>query len=327
MALGTEGGTDVAIALGTIPWLFYCAAIAFGILLRCLFIRWYATLRHLPTGLSRLPQNWREALLVIDLIHPPELLPQAGRVDTDFTVGGIWDGIQAGRVDTDLSVGGIWDGMYASNRFDLITRLIFIPALYLPALAYRWSLKASAWLWWPLALALSSPLEGLDGQISREKTARSVSGAWRLLLPLIPAVVFAWLILSDFPGFNFLLHILPKEAGTLANELLVATSPPPFGVRYVALWLGCALALVFWWRTKNLKASHGKVLESPKEFNDLPDVDKARFLQLARPIERHRMLLIVTLLVLGEAYALSFFHSVEPQLAERFFAPWLLRVL
>lgn len=84
---------------------------------------------------------------------------------------------------------------------------------------------------------------------------------------------------------------------------------------------------VFWWHTKNLKASHGKLLESPKEFNDLSPEDKDCFLQKARLIERLRLLLIVTVLVVCEAYAVIFAHSVAPQMTEKYFFPWLLRVL
>lgn len=282
-----------------------------GVLLRGLLIRWVATLSHLRAGLANLPRNWRETMLVIDLLHPPELLPQAGRINYIFTVRGNWRNVT----------------QKPSDAWGKIFSLTFLLAWYLPALVYRWSLKSSAWLWWPLAWALSSPLEGLDGKMSRERTAISIGGAWRLLLPLVSAVVFAWLIISALPGLDFLLTIVPEVATKLADKLLHLVAPPPFGVRLIALWLGCVLALVFWWRTKNLKASHVKVLESPKEFNDLRDEDKERFLQLARPIEKLRLLLIVAVLVLCEAYAISIFHAINPSLAEKLFAPCLFQIL
>lgn len=283
-----------------------------GVLLRSMLIRWIVIFYHLLPGLANLPKNWRETLLIIDFLNPPELLPQAGKVHRNFIVRGVWRDI------------------VKESAYDGWTRLFYlmvVVALYLPALVYRWNLKASAWLWWPLALALSSPLEGLDGKMCREKTAISVGGAWRWLLPVIPAVVFAWLILSALPRLDFLLTILPEVATKLTEKLLHLAEPPPFGARLIALWLGCVFALFFWWRTKNLKASHGKVLESPKEFNDLLPEDKVRFLQLARPIEKLRLLLIVTVLVLGEAYAISIFHAVNPPLADKLVAPWLLQVL
>lgn len=292
-------GTDLIIA----------PMMALALMLYGLLIRWIATLRYLPSGLAHLPQNWRDNLLVIDLLHPPELLPQAAQVGIEFS----------GR--------GILAKMPNLTYRSRILVSILLLSWCLPALAYRWSLKASAWLWWPLALTLSSPLEGLDGKMCREKTSISVGGAWRWLLPVVPAMVFAWLILSALPRLEFLLLMLPEVAAKLAEKLLVLASPPSMGVRYVALWLGCVLALVFWWRTKNLKASHGKVLESPKEFNDLLPEDKERFLQLARPIEKLRLLLIVTVLVLGEAYAISIFHAVNPPLAEKVVASWLFQIL
>lgn len=299
---GTRAGTR---AVGTL------APAVLGMLLRSVFIRWFATLRHLPTGLANLPQNWRETLLVIDPFHPPELLPKAGEVNAEFTVRGVW------RSALSRS---------SANR-ELLLPLLTCVAWYLPAMAYRWSLKANAWLWWPLALALSSPLRGLDSQTSRERTARSVSGAWPWVALLVLVVVFLWLVLAAFPdGATVPQHIWPKEASA-AETLLSKIAPPPVGVRYVIVWLVLILGLILWWRTKDLKATHGKVLESPKEFNDLDADAKARFMRLARPIEKVRLLLIVCLVMLCEAYALIVLHAVDTQLAEKIFGSQVFLIL
>jgi len=279
-----------------------------GILIRGLYIRWISTLIYLPIGLKYLPQNWRENLLVIDFLHPPELLPKSGKVSPLFTV----EKISLAIADMDLS----------SRCFGLI----FIIALYIPALTYRWSLKASAWLWWPLALALAPPFERLEYGQYREKTARSVSGAERWLL-IVPAVLFAWLIHSHLPDLNFILNLLPEAATNFTKGLVELPTPPTFSVRNFALWIICILSLIFWWKTKNLRASHGKILESPSEFNGLTQNDEHRFRQLSQPIEKLRLLLIVTLLVLIEAYAVCFFNSVNPHLTHEIVSSWLLHIL
>jgi hypothetical protein len=118
----------IALARGAVLRLIFGPSAATGALLRALFIRWFASLHFFFYGLKRLPCNWRENLLVIDLIHPPELLPQAGRVRNAFTVAGLWRAIAC------------------KTGFDKAYGIILIIAWYLPALAYRWSLKASAWL-------------------------------------------------------------------------------------------------------------------------------------------------------------------------------------
>lgn len=305
-------GTSIGTSMGTRRAMLACQIFALGILLRGMFIRWVATFRHLSSGLSHLPQNWLETLLVIDLLHPPELLPQAGRIHARYTVKGI------------LAMESEWVG----NGLFLTILLL---TLYLPALAYRLSLKASAWLWWPLALAISPPLEGVDDRASREKTAHSVSGAWYWLV-VFTALVTLLPFLSPWPEFDslqdkWLREYLSDELLKFAKALIESLSPNIYGVRHIALGVFCLLALYFVVVTKNLKASHGKVLESPKEFNDLTDIDRKRFIQLARRVEKFRMLLIVTMLVMGEAYAVSFFYSADPQLAEKILWSWLLRVI
>lgn len=301
-----NGKSGTAVYITKIPlFIFTVPSYVAGILLRSTLIRWFATLRHLPSGLRRIPNNWHETLFVTDLFHQPELLPGANRVNELFTVKGVW----------------------LASWQDIHMRILFstmIVAWYIPALAYRWSLKASAWLWWPLALALTSPLNGLGEKTVRERTAINVSGSWGWTLLFVPAVALAWL-LSSMPSIAAVLKLLPAGVGEIAK--LFPAPPQPVSVRFVALALFCIMALVYWWRIRNLKATHGKVLDTPKEFNDLKEEDKSRFMELARPIEKLRVLMIVTVLFFGEACAAVFFHNVNPQEAENLIPIWLQNML
>ncbi len=77
-------------------------------------------------------------------------------------------------------------------------------------------------------------------------------------------------------------------------------------------------------KSRNLKASHGPILESPNEFNALSAQDQAEFLSLAKGIDRIRLLVIAALILWGEMMALGFFHARYPDIVERFISPTLL---
>jgi hypothetical protein len=203
-----------------------------------------------------------------------------------------------------------------------------ISAFYLPAIAYRWSLKASAWLWWPLALALTPPFEGLDGSTRRERAAEASKGVWTWIFPaLLPPAVMAWLLLALRPDIGEWLALLSPEASEHAQKFLTLLAPPPFGLRYGLLWLFAILALALAVVRHNFVAAYDKVLGSPKEFRDLQPEERERFDAGARRVERLRLGLIVTLFLLGEAVALAFLHGRNPAEVERLVWPWLLESL
>ncbi|MDD4964931.1 MAG: hypothetical protein PHI11_13545 [Gallionella sp.] len=278
-----------------------------GVVLRSQLIRLLATLLHLPQGLEQLPQNWRETLWVIEIRHSPELIPQAGAVNNLFSVKSLWQGI-----------------LKEETVAERLTRAILLPILYLPALAYRWSLKASAWLWWPLFLLLKPPFAGLNERACCKETVLSVSGKWRLLL-WIPVVLLAWLTISALPQLGILLEIFPKEAATL-GKLLATVQPPKFGLLYIMLWLLGGLTIWYYLASENLKLLHTDELK-PKQFASLPAEEKAIFLASARHVEKLRLALIACVIVGGYAFAAMWLHDKNPAYANHFLAPWLLRIL
>lgn len=76
-----------------------------------------------------------------------------------------------------------------------------------------------------------------------------------------------------------------------------------------------------------IKASHGKVLESPNKFNALTATDRAEFLTIAKSIHRIRLLLIAVIVLWGEAMALGFMHARYTSTVERFISASLLQYL
>lgn len=127
------------------------AAIAIGIWGRSLLIRILATVWHPLAGLRQLPLNWRETVAVVDFIHLPELLPGAASVSSLLTVRGWLEQVNSVS-DKDSWIGGL-----------------IVLVWYPPALLWRWSLKATLWLWWPLALLLR-PDKAMDniGKVRKE---------------------------------------------------------------------------------------------------------------------------------------------------------------
>lgn len=302
-----DRSTSPSVFRGVLAMLTLGVPIALAYWGRSVLVQLVATIRNLKSGLAHLPQNWRETLTVIDFTHPPELLPGVGRADPLLTFAGYWKSL-AGATAAEWALAGP-----------------VLVAWYAPSLVYRWSLKASAWLWWPLALALAHPLEGLGEQETRERTSKSVKGAWRWTL-IAPAIVFVWLLLSIFPFLVSWLEALPKEVSIPAIKLL-ALAPPPERIRFVFCLVSCALAYLFWHLSRNFAATHDKVLGSTREWNDLTVDDKDRFMALARRIEKVRLLFITALLGLGYAYAVSFAQQLAPQLVERLLVPWLAKWL
>ncbi|MGZ8219829.1 hypothetical protein [Methylomagnum sp.] len=307
--VGASAVAVVGAGSGVALLLLFGPAFVAGILLRALFIRWFASLRYLSRGLKRLPRNWRENLLVIDLTHPPELLPQAGKV-------GNW-----------LTVTGLWAQFLGEKGGEKAFTAFLIVAWYLPALAYRWSLKASAWLWWPLALALTPPFEGLDGYARRDRAAIVSRGAWSKLLLSGLFVLVPWLLLSWHSGIKDLLVPVSPAIADSAQKLLVLFPPPPMGLRYGLLWLAVLLGVVLAWHSHNLLAGYDKVLGSPRGYSELSPQEQQRFETQARPVERLRLGLIVVLFLLGEAVALAFAHDRNQAEIERLIWSWLLEWL
>lgn len=305
--LGTVGFSERFLTV--VMTILFGLTLSLGGLLHALFIRWFATLRYFFNGLQQLPHNWRENLGIIDFTHAPELLPQASKVSKLFSIAGLRHRI--------TNEGGI----------EKVTLIVLLAAWYFPALAYRWSLKASAWLWWPLALALTPPFEGLDGYARRDRAAIVSRGAWSKLLLFGLTVLVPWLLLSWHPAIKDLLAPVSPAMATSAETLLKLFPPPPMGLRYGLLWLAMLLGVVLAWYSHNLLAAYDKVLGSPRGYSELTPQEQQRFETQARPVERLRLWLIVVLFLLGEAVALVFAHDHNPAEIERLVWPWLLEWL
>jgi hypothetical protein len=307
--LSTNEHTDpVAILAIVIPMILFIPFLPLGILLRGFAIRLFATLQNPIAGLAQLPQNWRESLFTIDFLHPPELLPQASLVDKDLSVKGLWA---------------------TRKKYFYLEKIFFgilLLSLYLPAIAYRWSLKATAWFWFPLALSLTPQLAAQDTNISDASPGVFQSWYWHYVG--LAAVIMVWM----FSGWLFWLlpsqwrPLLPAELATLASNL---PSPTPFGLLTIIACIAVILTVVFIYRTKTLRASYNRVFKSSNGFAR-PDQQKGKyydvFIHAAKKINRIRLLLILAFWLWCYGMVFGMLYQYFPALSH-FTWSWLPAIL
>jgi len=135
-----------------------------------LFLLWFATLlllariaawittavRHPFVAIIAIPGNWRYATIVLDSKKWPDLLP-APRAELESFDGfgdvGDWLKRIFFRVSDDRDPYAIFP-MFLS----LLT-IVYSPLIVIPAFVYRWSLKSTAIIWFPLLWAMHSVRE------------------------------------------------------------------------------------------------------------------------------------------------------------------------
>ena len=151
---------------------------------------------------------------------------------------------------------------------------------------------------------------------------------WNWLYFGIATVVMLWLF-SSSPLLVKLLPVFPPEYIIIHNILATLPTPPVLGLFYIQILacFACLLTAVMIIRSTNLKASHGKLYNSPGELPKLSPTDKADFLRIAGSVDKVRLLLIAVLIAWGEMMALGFLHAHHPHTVEQFISPALLSYL
>lgn len=278
-----------------------------GIWLRCLAIRIYATLRHPIAGLRNLPRNWRDILFSVDFLHLPELLPGASKVDNLFSFTGLLIGVAES-----VKIGNIKKGRSYGSMIEL---------WYFPALFWRWSLIATLWLWWPLALLLQPPLDGLSADRVRDQVAVYALNSNRWLTKLA-WLMLIWILFSLWPVLQPWLTAL-GDAWQKPLQQLLTLAPPPAGLRFYALVLCCCLTLIVDWQVSRMMNMHKQVLEEEKTFEELPEPRKSLFVQRARQLERWRTAQVVAFILLGYAVSLWLGCEYYPAETDRFISTWV----
>lgn len=216
-----------------------------GIFYRTVAIRIVSTLRHLLLGLHALPKNWRENVCIVDFFKEPELLPGARRADPRITKDGML--------------------ILPPNRqsYRQLTKILVSIIFYIPAILYRWNLKSSAWLWWPVALFFTNPTQGQSDQDKREMVGVASSGPIAKLRKALMFTGLAWLIIRFIPADLIApmnaIHPL-DEVKAIADKI---PAPPIASVRYWLLMICVLSAIILYWLTAEHEARGKKPEESP----------------------------------------------------------------
>lgn len=193
--------------------------VALGVWLRTLAIRFAATIRHLPSGMPRVADNWRHALLVVDSHHPAELVPGLASDGERLTITAIVRSLEIGN-----------------GRLERLSGWLARIVWFVVALFYRWSVKSTCWLYLPLVY-LAWPHKGsdVDDRVWLRQLYRGRMEAVRRITGLLVVASAVWF---TFPVADLVdLHVtLPYEPG-IANLLAFDLAK----VGEIPLWQWCGL--------------------------------------------------------------------------------------
>jgi len=132
-----------------ITWIFITLALPL-----IQFAAWLVTLVRSPVAsIAAIPNNWRQLTIALDsrqwphVFHPPDTIPEDSTASDFLTVQ-----------DAFLV------SLKQSSRTLKIIFFVLLPLVCIPAFAYRWSIKSTALIWFPLLWAMRSTKE-VDGPL------------------------------------------------------------------------------------------------------------------------------------------------------------------
>lgn len=224
-------------------------------------IRVYATatelLLHPIRSITAIPQNWWRQVATVDLALSPELLPHPRYASgPDGTTAS--DGFSVYE-----SVSKVIRGTeYPVEHRTLQVGLLF-PAIFC-AMAYRWSIKSTAIVWFPLLWALR-PMKPADRDwkttlgIEREKGTYQLIAVVSAICLLGLACRYLWWASGDALARSMDAWKEPIErvgASSMLGKLfqvgaaLVAPGEKAFDFWQVAMFFNAILGLFVWWKIK-----------------------------------------------------------------------------
>jgi hypothetical protein len=246
-----------------------------GDVLRAVFTRFWATIRHLPAGWRALPTNWSRTLFSTDCAHPPELVPgYTGQDSFNFT----W----------------MYEQYRSKREFDDVWLLnsIQIVSYFLPAYLYRLSIKSTFWLYWPLAYIANGAADETRPAVLFDRLAATPYGWFSALVAAVSLGAFVVLnahIAQLWPSLHVALQVAAVE---FLFQLDYASQKP-----WVLLGLASsviALVLFLWAGYLRPEFKHGAI--DNKQMAAMLR-HAARMKQLARAGRVCTILTILSLLV------------------------------
>ena len=286
---GVVAGTGVVAIAGVgagvgagVAVLIVAPAAELGVLIRTVLIRTAASLRYLVPGFKSLPSNWWRLLFCTDFQISPTLVPGTNHILRDFSARAFIGLIRSG-----------------DDPFSRILGLVSLPIFYIPALAYRYSIKSTCWLYLPLIYLVTLP-----GKLHKPETrakwlqafsTKAYNWAYLLLALLTLLIAFAAFInptaLAALLGQN-----IPVSAFSIWFVLDFADIRP---WQYFTLPNAVLVVLLFFWIDGT-----GKDLRANMPV-DVMGWKVATILKLTRL----RGLLVIIWLTIAAASAIQFLHA------------------
>lgn len=176
-----------------------------GIFIRVAFIRFWATLTNVINGLSNIPENWTALAFKTDLFMSPELIPGLPNDDP---------------MHFDSYIGRDLSTLRPSLRLYIVLSLI---TFYYPSIIYRYYLKSTAWIYFPLVWVTRVPkhARGNDGKLIWYKAQRrSLIAKMGFVLALITVIFFVWRYV-DLVTVTNSLNLVSSSLAMPAHPLLM----------------------------------------------------------------------------------------------------------
>ncbi|MDI1312109.1 hypothetical protein [Prosthecobacter sp.] len=183
---GAGGFVGAFVGAGAGATAYVGLGMGLGLAARGLVFRVVATLRYLPQGLGRLPENWQENNFWVDFFVPAELIPGIREEDESFA----FDGFIRSLSETENKVFKWGAGPPLAAFF------------FLPAFLYRLNIKATCWFWWPLVFLLKpQPKADKTGE-QKQALCWPWDNPLQRLLILVPALIVLVILIAEYCDFG-----------------------------------------------------------------------------------------------------------------------------
>lgn len=177
IALGYNVNINDIIPIVIIAVWFLVGLWAFAYFLAAIFYKVLATVQCFVKNpietLINVPYNFREQIMVNDVFYTPELMPEISKYNAMFTLDGVY-------------------GAFKNKKG--VRKLLFITLLFLwgSSYFYRWSIKSTAWFYFPLVYLFN--VEKIYNK--KEERTKIIDQEWKA--QLVFNVIMAIIILINF---------------------------------------------------------------------------------------------------------------------------------
>lgn len=254
---------------------FFIPGGVIGLCIQGLLIRLRATLslKHLVAGMAAFSQNWRETVLISNMRHAPALIPRAGSIDPSLNVSTLIKSID-------------------SHWIEKLNKFLLVPAITLMATLYRWNIKASFFIWAPIALGLSPTLWPCDPDTpntpseKRRTDSTKWTNNWAIgLLGTFCLYIAGWVALTSYKLLN---DDIQKALPDWTSVFYKYLSIPQVGLR---LTLAILFLLSLTWLLKvayGMHADYFEELNNSKAYAEMSPQVENGFHAAAKRVARWR---------------------------------------